>query len=335
MGENSRIIGQSVAYEPGEIEHSKEGRALELASRVESGNSIKYLWRLADDAYVESVAFEIRERVAAWEIGAKAPLSLPRSRVVCVSSQAGCALACRFCATALQPTRRNLTRDEILWQVQSVIQDFPSASPIGVTFAGMGEPLLNADEVFPAIETLLRSDNIRRVSLSTVGIVPGLEQLLELEAKPYLFISLHAANDDLRSKIMPVNTRYPISTILPLGEQFARAIGRRTGISYLLLEGVNDSEHDAEALARLLGTELFTVQVLMWNPVPDFPFSRVSRERADWFVRKLKAANVPAYIMESEGRDISAACGQLVTQETISPRQRAKLIRDASLVKRV
>ncbi len=255
--------------------------------------TVKTLFRTHDGHPVEAVLMRYRDG----------------RRSVCVSSQSGCPLTCTFCATGRMAFGRNLTASEILDQVLH----FRRSEPVNhLVFMGMGEPFMNVDAVLDAARRLPDIGiTHRRTTISTVGWLPGLERFVEEVTEPIrLALSLHAADPTLRRELMPVNDRYPLPDVLVLCRRHWERTNRRVFVEYVMLAGVNDSPAQARALAELLGREAFKV-----NLIPDTPtglFDGSSRAGIAAFKAELDAARVPATVRLTRGRDISAACGQLV-----------------------
>ncbi|MHB1419290.1 MAG: 23S rRNA (adenine(2503)-C(2))-methyltransferase RlmN [Bacillota bacterium] len=239
-------------------------------------------------------------------------------RTVCVSSQVGCSMGCAFCATGLGGLVRNLLPGEIISQVLTVHADLLEEKLPGVdnvVFMGMGEPLLNYEAVIKTIRILHHPEGLnigmRRIALSTCGIVPGIDRLAAEEIPIVLAISLHAANDALRNRLMPINRRYPLSSLLEACRRYVRATGRRVTFEYALIKGLNDSQQDVEALAVLVRGLQANINVIPVNAVPETGFIKPSRERVKTFVRQLRDQGVEAVAREERGTEIEAACGQL------------------------
>ena len=263
----------------------------------------KYLFRLPDGNSVESVL--MREG---------------RRRTLCISSQVGCPLACRFCATGRMGLVRNLSAAEIVDQLVSVrrVLNAGGDEVTNVVFMGMGEPLLNYDEVVQAIRVLNldygAAIGLRRMTLSTVGHVPGILRLAREGLRVGLAVSLNATTDEQRGELMPVNSRWPIAEVLGAVSAYQRRLRRRVTFEYVLLEGVNDSVADARRLSAIAHRVPSKVNVIPWNPVAGAPYRRPSEEAIVRFVEHLAAACVTATVRYSKGTDISAACGQLHQQ---------------------
>jgi 23S rRNA (adenine2503-C2)-methyltransferase len=253
---------------------------------------LKTLFRTADGHPVEAVLMRYRDG----------------RRSVCVSSQSGCPLTCSFCATGAMRFGRNLRSSEILDQVLH----FRRVEPLDhLVFMGMGEPLLNFDEV---VEAALRLPDVgithRRTTVSTVGWLPGLRRFVDEVAQPIrLALSLHAADPRLRSELMPVNERYPLPAVLAECHRYFALHRRKVFVEYVLLAGVNDSPERARELAALLDPKVFKVNLIPYNPTGMYDGS--SRTAIAEFKQVLDRARLPATVRLTRGRDIAAACGQL------------------------
>ncbi|HUJ55496.1 MAG TPA: 23S rRNA (adenine(2503)-C(2))-methyltransferase RlmN [Gaiellaceae bacterium] len=265
--------------------------AVETEREARDG-TVKTLFRTADGHPVEAVLMRYRDG----------------RRSLCLSSQSGCPLTCTFCATGAMAFGRNLTASEILDQALH----FRRRTEVDhAVFMGMGEPMLNLDEVLGAARRLPDLGiTHRRTTISTVGWLPGLTRFVdEVEEPIRLALSLHAPDDELRSRIMPVNDRYPIADVVAECRRHARATNRRVFVEYVLLAGVNDSPEQARELAGLLDREHFKINLIPYNPTG--PYEGSSRERIAAFRAVLDRARVPATVRLTRGRDIEAACGQL------------------------
>jgi 23S rRNA (adenine2503-C2)-methyltransferase len=272
-----------------------------LTLREESRSSdgtIKALFETADARPLEAVLMRYRDR----------------RRSICVSSQSGCPLTCTFCATGAMRFARNLTASEIVDQALH----FRRIEPIDhCVFMGMGEPLLNLDSVLEACERLPDLGiTHRRTTISTVGWIPGIERLAEHDAPLRLALSLHAADEALRSELMPVNERFPLRDVIDACRAFYARKRRRVFVEYVMLAGVNDRYEQALALAGLLTSDeedrppIFKVNLIPYNPTSS-PFQGSSREAIAAFRDALLAHGIPATVRLTRGRDIDAACGQL------------------------
>jgi 23S rRNA (adenine2503-C2)-methyltransferase len=283
---------------------------VEMIDRRTSDNddSVKYAWSLGDGMIVESVAFW---KDASWVAKQRAAGEDAEALHVCISSQVGCNVGCTFCATGLQRAKRSLTAREILEQLDGVLTDSGDVESVGVTFAGMGEPLLNFRGVTEAARAMLVDERIGNVSLSTIGIVPNVYRLAELQLALRLFLSLHAADDELRQQLIPFNAHFPLDEVISAGRAYAERSDSKVEASYLLLAGVNDSVDQAARLARKLDPDHFNLQILMWNAVPGFDFERVDDDTAEQLADVFREYGLHAYVMGSKARDIEGACGQL------------------------
>lgn len=266
---------------------------LELAHEaVSSDGTIKALFHTAEGHPVEAVLMRFRDG----------------RRSVCVSSQSGCPLTCTFCATGQMQFRRNLTQ----WEILDQALHFRRKEPVDhVVFMGMGEPMLNVDNVFAAARRLPGVGvTHRRTTISTVGWLPGLTRFVdEVEEPIRLALSLHAPADALRSEIMPVNDRYPLDDVLAECLRYFELRGRKVFVEYVMLDGVNDSVEHAIELAELLDNRVFKVNLIPYNPTGMYDGS--SRDRIAEFKAVLDAARLPSTVRLTRGRDIAAACGQL------------------------
>ena len=260
----------------------------------------KYLFALADQRCIESVCIPAQDRTT-----------------LCVSSQVGCAMGCQFCATAHIRPVRNLSAGEIvsqIWHVQGLV---PEERPLtNVVFMGMGEPLANYDQVVKAIDIITAEWGLnfspRRVTVSTVGLVPHLRRLLE-DTQVNLTISLTATTDAVRNTLMPINTRYPLEPLLETCRSFPTQPRNRLTFAYTMLDGVNDSIADARRLTKLLHGIRAKVNLIPFNAFPGSAFSSSPRPRIQQFRQILLDKGVHATIRESRGQDVQAACGQLAT----------------------
>ncbi len=229
-------------------------------------------------------------------------------RSVCVSSQSGCPLTCTFCATGSMKFGRNLTS----WEMLDQVLHFRRMEALGhCVFMGMGEPMLNIDEVLAACRRLPEIGiAYRRTAVSTVGWIPGIERFTqEVDGPVKLALSLHAPDDKLRTQLMPVNQRYPLRDILRACAAYHRRRRRKVFVEYVMLAGVNDELTHARALAALLDRTIYKVNLIPYNPTGNFEGS--TRERIAEFKAVLDAARLPATIRLTRGREIGAACGQL------------------------
>lgn len=238
-------------------------------------------------------------------------------QTICVSTQAGCAVDCQFCLTAQLGLIRNLTPGEILAQVLIPVEEHHTslAPQTNVVLMGQGEPLLNFDSVIAALRILLDPEAIglspKHVTLSTSGIVPGIERLGQEKVRPKLAISLNASNDEQRNTIMPINRKYPLSKLVEACRNYPLRSWEHLTFEYVMLGGVNDSPEDARRVVRLLANlKLAKVNLIPWNP-GELPYRESSAQAIEQFRKILVDRGVPAFVRYSRGRDVMAACGQL------------------------
>jgi 23S rRNA (adenine2503-C2)-methyltransferase len=238
---------------------------------------------------------------------------------LCLSSQAGCAMACEFCATALMGLHRNLTAAEIAGQIAAARRELdPGEELTNYVFMGMGEPLANYPRLARALSIMTSTWGMaispRRVTVSTVGLVPTMERLLLEFPSVNLAVSLHATTDELRDRLAPINKRYPLKTLIDACRGLPIKRRDRVTFEYVMLAGVNDSPADARRLIRLLGQLKSKVNLIFFNPFPDAPFAPSPRAAVEGFQAILRQGNLTATIRESRGQDIAAACGQLYAE---------------------
>jgi 23S rRNA (adenine2503-C2)-methyltransferase len=271
-----------------------------------SDGSRKYLFRLADGQKIESVYMPIGDRIS-----------------ICLSSQAGCAVGCTFCVTGFFGAGRNLTPAEMLGQFFAIQreQQVPMEQ-MNVVFMGMGEPLLNFDNVVLTLDALYRNIAPRRVTLSTSGIIPGIDALAKLERRPNLAISVNAPDRKRREEIMPITSKYPLGQLMESLRRFPLEKGRDLTIEYVLLAGYNDSPQDAIALAKLIRGLHAKVNAIPFNEDANLPkwMKRPADRDIDRFVDTLVRNGVRVTVRRSKGRDIAAACGQLRGKEIAKSR---------------
>src|SRR6266478_1059712 len=238
-------------------------------------------------------------------------------QTICISTQAGCAVDCHFCLTAQLGLIRNLTAGEILAQVLLPLEEHKTqlAPQTNIVLMGQGEPLLNFEPVMAAVRILLDPRGMgispRHVTLSTSGIVPGIERLAQEKARPKLAISLNASNDEQRDELMPINKKYPLSVLMEACKNYPLRTWEHLTFEYVMLGGVNDAAEDARRVVRLLAPlKIVKVNLIPWNP-GELPYRESSPERIEEFRRILVERGVPAFVRYSRGRDVMAACGQL------------------------
>jgi 23S rRNA (adenine2503-C2)-methyltransferase len=235
---------------------------------------------------------------------------------ICVSSQVGCAVDCRFCLTATLGMRRNLTAGEIAGQVLAVLNDRSvrmGEDRINLVFMGQGEPFLNYEQFIKAVRLLVEGAGIpeRRMTVSTSGIVPRIADLGREPVRPKLAISLNAASDEVRTQVMPINKKWPIAQLLEAARAYPLRTRERLTFEYVLLAGVNDEVGHARQLAELLRGLRAKVNLIALNPGPGIAFGTPEQARVLAFQRVLTKAGIPAFVRRPRGRDIFAACGQL------------------------
>ncbi len=281
---------------------------------ADAGLTEKALHRLDDGRLVESVLMRYPARDG-----------LRERNTVCISSQAGCAVGCPFCATGELGFLRDLETAEIVDQVRFWRRRL---APLGdrvtnVVFMGMGEPLLNVERVLAAAAAL--SDprrfglGARHITLSTSGVVPGIERLTALRPQYTLAVSLHAARPALRDILVPLNRRYPVADVVRAATAYADATGRRISYEVVLIDGINDMPRDAAEMARLLRGRLAHVNLIPMNPVAHTPWRPSTPERVAAFAEVLRAAGLTTTIRRNRGLEIGAACGQLAAEQMDAP----------------
>jgi 23S rRNA (adenine2503-C2)-methyltransferase len=277
----------------------------------DDGATRKALWKLHDGSLVESVLMGYPDRVTA-----------------CVSSQAGCGMACPFCATGQAGLTRNLSTAEIVDQVVYLAAVAASGAVAGspprlsrVVFMGMGEPLANYPRVIDAVRRLTAPApeglglSQRHITVSTVGLVPAIRRLTEEDLSVTLALSLHAPDDGLRDELVPVNQRWNVAEVLDAAWQYVARTGRRLSIEYAMIRDVNDQPWRADLLGRLLAGRLAHVNLIPLNPTPGSRWDASPKPVEREFVRRLRAAGVPTTVRDTRGREIDGACGQLAASE--------------------
>jgi 23S rRNA (adenine2503-C2)-methyltransferase len=279
--------------------------ALRPVSRLETdgGRTLKWLWALDGGAAIETVLMYYRDRVT-----------------VCVSTQAGCAMACGFCATGQAGFSRQLSPGEIVEQVVAAIREARPRRLANVVFMGMGEPLANYDRVWAAIVRLHDAIGIsaRHLTVSTVGIVPGIRRLAGESLPINLAVSLHAANDGLRDQLVPINRRWPLATLMDACREYLEVKGRRLSFEWALIDGVNDRLADATELADLARPLGAHVNLIPLNRTPGYPVGGTPASGVLRFRDQLRALGVNATVRQNRGGDIDAACGQLAARSPVT-----------------
>ncbi|MGH7501244.1 MAG: 23S rRNA (adenine(2503)-C(2))-methyltransferase RlmN [Longimicrobiales bacterium] len=277
--------------------------------------TVKHLWRFTDDETIESVLIPAHDRLT-----------------LCISSQAGCAMACVFCATGWSGYRRQLNTGEIVAQFRAARRYAVEhgMGPIrNVVFMGMGEPLANRRAVMPALTLLNQAYGLgaRRITVSTVGVVPGILELAQRTEQFRLAVSLHAPNHELRSRLVPIEKKYPLPELLESLRRFDAAGGRRITFEYVMIDGLNDAPELARELAVLVREFHAHVNLIPFNPIPGADWQPTPASRLRAFASILETGGVNATIREPRGQDIAAACGQLhADHETHPPKPYLALV---------
>jgi 23S rRNA (adenine2503-C2)-methyltransferase len=237
-------------------------------------------------------------------------------RTVCISSQVGCAMGCVFCASGIDGVVRNLTTGEIIEQLLRLAALLPADERLShIVVMGMGEPLANLDRLLPALAEAQHPDGLgisqRRITISTVGLPPAVDRLAAANPGYHLAVSLHAADDDLRTRLVPVNKAIGLTEVMAAADRYWETSGRRLTFEYVLLGGVNDAPEQAADLARLLGRRAALVNVIPYNAVAGMPWKEPTREARERFLDVLRSAGVNVQVRRRKGARIDAACGQL------------------------
>jgi len=279
---------------------------------TDGGMTRKDLWKLHDGTLVESVLMRYSDRVT-----------------VCISSQAGCGMNCPFCATGQGGLKRNLTAAEITDQIVAAARACANGELPGgptrlsnIVFMGMGEPLANYNAVIRTLHNIVDVNpdglgiSARSVTVSTVGLVNGVEKLMEEGINCTLAISLHTPDDELRDSLVPINNRFPVREILAAADAYEKKTGRRYSIEYALIRDINDQAWRADLLGRMLKNRAAHVNLIPLNPTPGSKWTASRREDEAEFVRVLESYGVPVTVRDTRGREIDGACGQLAASET-------------------
>jgi len=288
----------------GKLSETYEFRSPTLERKAESQDgTVKFLFRLDDGALIETVLIPDEER-----------------QTLCLSSQAGCALGCHFCATGTMGLKRNLTVGEMVGQLLHVRENYSDSAFSNVVFMGMGEPFNNYDNLVDAL--CIMSDSLglgiaaKKVTVSTAGITPIIRKYADSKLKANLAISLHAATQEKREALMPVARTYQLDALMDAIRYYTQKADRRVTFEYILFDGFNDTMDDVLALTRLVQGIPCKINVLAYNPVPGFSFTRPSDDKVDWFAKMLYPRTPAVTVRKSRGRDIKAACGQLAARIT-------------------
>lgn len=285
------------------MEELKEEKIL----KSKDGQTAKSLFRLKDGLFIESVLMKHQDG----------------RRTVCVSSQVGCSIGCRFCATGQQGFKRNLTTSEILDQILYFARILKKNNEriTNVVFMGMGEPFLNYDSVLEAIIILNNKDGLnigaRHISISTAGIIEGIKKITKEPLQINLAISFHAPNNELRAKLMPINRIYPIEKIMTAVDNYIKKTKRKVMIEYLMIKNVNDYQEHAEELAKLFKKPLYLLNLITFNPVGHSDFEPSAGSQIKKFKEVLEKAGLNVTQRYRFGKEIKAACGQLTTKEIL------------------
>ena len=265
-----------------------------------------------------------------WSLPDEAPAAIIAARgassertTICISSQAGCAVACPFCATGQAGFGRQLTPGEIVDQVLHWHR--PPWTALGegglghynIVFMGMGEPLNNADRVFEAVRLLNDPQRLgigaRHITVSTSGVVPGMDRMVDELPQVNLAISLHAATDPLRDELVPINRKWPVAEVIAAGRRFAARTGRRVSLEYVMIDGVNDTDEQAHGLVEHARGWRTHVNLIPLNPTPGSKWTASDPQVERTFVERLRAHGIPTTVRDTRGREIDGACGQLAT----------------------
>jgi 23S rRNA (adenine2503-C2)-methyltransferase len=296
----------------------------ELAHAATSADgTVKHLWRMQDGELVEAVL-----------------IPAPNRLTLCISSQAGCAMACVFCATGWSGYRRQLTPGEVVAQFRGArrwAREHGMGAITNIVFMGMGEPLMNRKAVMRSLSLLNRAYHFgaRRITISTVGIVPGILELAERKEQFRLAVSLHAPNHELREKLVPIEKKYPLPELMEALRQFDAAGGRRITFEYVMIGDVNDAPELAHELAALVKPFGAHVNLIPFNPIPGTEWKPSSKQRLREFSMILESRGVEATVRAPRGRDIAAACGQLRAEhETRPPKPYLSLVQMGTIARK-
>jgi len=281
---------------------------------VSSDGTVRYLMNFVDGQSVETVWMPEGDGGESGD-GSEAERGWDRA-TICISSQVGCAVDCQFCLTALLGMKRNLTAGEIVGQVCAVLNDQQVSPPrdrVNLVFMGMGEPFLNYDNFMKSVRLLVEGVEIpeSRMTVSTAGIVPRIYDFGAEPVRPKLAISLNASNDELRTRLMPINRKWNLEKLMAAARDFPLRNRERLTFEYVLLDEVNDSAQNARDVVELIRGMRAKVNLIALNPGPGIAFQTPSEQRVLAFQNILVAAGIPAFIRRPRGRDIFAACGQL------------------------
>ncbi|MDQ1413393.1 MAG: rRNA (adenine2503-C2)-methyltransferase [Acidimicrobiaceae bacterium] len=279
-------------------------------SVADGAQTVKWGWRLGDGTVIETVLMHYPDR-----------------STVCVSTQAGCAMACSFCATGQAGFSRQLTTGEIVEQVVAAIAEARPRRVANVVFMGMGEPMANYGPMWGAVERLHQDlgFSARHITVSTVGLVPGIRRLAKESLPVNLAVSLHAANDGLRNELVPINRRWPLAALIAACHEYRAMKGRRLSFEWALIDGVNDRPSDADELASLVRPLGAHVNLIPLNPTPGYRVRGTPHAAVRAFRDLLVAEGVNATVRRNRGTDIDAACGQLAGSVILQPLSRPRV----------
>ncbi len=284
------------------------GLSPEEESVSDNGETVKWLWRLHDGHHIETVLMHYEDRTT-----------------VCVSSQAGCAMACGFCATGQSGFDRHLSVGEIVEQVVRARRTSAPRRVSNIVFMGMGEPFANYDRTWAAVERINHDLGIgaRHITISTVGVVPGIDRLAREDLPVNLAVSLHSANDEDRNALVPINQRYPLAMLEESCARYLDAKNRRLSFEWALIDGVNDRASDADELAILARRLRAHINLIPLNPTPGYLTRGTPMDRVHEFRDRLTSMGANATVRRTRGTDIDAACGQLrASRQLVDPPRR-------------
>lgn len=269
--------------------------------QVSSDRTVKFVFRLHDDNIVEGVLIPTTSRVTA-----------------CISSQVGCALKCKFCATGTMHYKRNLTAEEIFDQlvaIKNFAENEYGQNLTNIVYMGMGEPFNNYDNVIQSVKYITAEDGLAispyRITISTSGVLEGIRRLAEDKLRVHLAISLHSANNVTRSEIMPINNKHNLEELAESIKHYHKETNDRVTFEYLLLKGVNDSIQNARELADFCKNFPVKINIIEYNPVKELPFQKSDENSMEKFIEFMEKCNLVINVRRSRGKDIDAACGQL------------------------
>jgi 23S rRNA (adenine2503-C2)-methyltransferase len=303
---------------------------------VSSDGTVRYLVELADGQTVETVWMPEGDggesgdgSEAGDEIEGRTAPAMWHRATICVSSQVGCAVNCRFCFTALLGVKRNLEAGEIVGQIAAVLRDQgvePPLQRVNIVFMGMGEPFLNYDNFMKSVRLLAEGVGIpvSRMTVSTAGIVPRIHDFGQEALRPKLAISLNGSNDALRGEVMPLNKKWNLADLMGAAREFPLRARERLTFEYVLLAGVNDAPAQAREVVELVRGIKTKINLIALNPGTELPYQTPDQERVLAFQRILVAAGIPTFVRRPRGRDIFAACGQLKRTVELTPAGESK-----------